>query len=501
MAAPAARAQRALVEAVDLAHDLVDGERLERLLRAPGGLKTTSRDVERPRRARATPRRRAGSPSAGRSTAASGGARGGPCAAPRRGRRARRASSRARASGASTARPRRRRSSRRTWSSSRAWRRARRPPTATVGRAAMTRASARRARRNVAANGRGRRSPSRVSRRRDPGRVVRGDLARVRPAGQRGRRTTPAAPAPPTSAGPPVPRDDRAPAHRHGPARTAVAIAVAERSPSPRPDAAPAARSRRARYARDACRSAATRRCSSGSLAMNSATLQLGRGGRVADARARRCTSRGCSGSGPAIVLAAGRARRAARRAAHGPRRAACRCSPAASRPGSRAACSRRSAAPTAGAARCSAGLILVGTANATALLARTAAGDMYPPERRARGIALVLFGSVFGAILGPAVFSPLLAGRDARRRRARARCGSPRAAFMVVGARDRPLRAARPEARSRGAARARATATTPPSDGRRPPAAPRCASCCAAPASSPRCSPRRRASPSWSRS
>ena len=59
------------------------------------------------------------------------------------------------------------------------------------------------------------------------------------------------------------------------------------------------------------------------------------------------------------------------------------------------------------------AGLVLVGTASATSLLARTAAGDMYPPERRARGIALVLFGSVFGAILGPAVFSPLLAGRD----------------------------------------------------------------------------------------
>ena len=58
-------------------------------------------------------------------------------------------------------------------------------------------------------------------------------------------------------------------------------------------------------------------------------------------------------------------------------------------------------------------GLVLVGTANATGLLARTAAADMYPPERRARGIALVLFGSVFGAILGPAVFSPLLAGRD----------------------------------------------------------------------------------------
>ena len=56
-------------------------------------------------------------------------------------------------------------------------------------------------------------------------------------------------------------------------------------------------------------------------------------------------------------------------------------------------------------------GLACVGTANATALLARTAAGDMYPPARRARGIAFVLFGSVFGAILGPAVFGPMLSG------------------------------------------------------------------------------------------
>src|SRR5439155_21194730 len=53
-------------------------------------------------------------------------------------------------------------------------------------------------------------------------------------------------------------------------------------------------------------------------------------------------------------------------------------------------------------------GLVCVGAASATALLARTAAGDMYPPARRARGIAFVLFGAVFGAILGPAVFSPL---------------------------------------------------------------------------------------------
>ena len=58
------------------------------------------------------------------------------------------------------------------------------------------------------------------------------------------------------------------------------------------------------------------------------------------------------------------------------------------------------------------AGFALMGAAGAIALLIRTAAGDMYPPERRARGISYVLFGSVFGAILGPAVFSPLFVGK-----------------------------------------------------------------------------------------
>ena len=59
------------------------------------------------------------------------------------------------------------------------------------------------------------------------------------------------------------------------------------------------------------------------------------------------------------------------------------------------------------------AGFVLIGVGMATSLLIRTAAGDMYTPEHRARGISKVLFGAVFGAILGPAVFSPLFSGKD----------------------------------------------------------------------------------------
>jgi len=58
-------------------------------------------------------------------------------------------------------------------------------------------------------------------------------------------------------------------------------------------------------------------------------------------------------------------------------------------------------------------GFALIGAASAVSLLIRTAAGDMYSPARRARGISYVLFGSVFGAILGPTVFSPMFAGKD----------------------------------------------------------------------------------------
>jgi MFS family permease len=58
-------------------------------------------------------------------------------------------------------------------------------------------------------------------------------------------------------------------------------------------------------------------------------------------------------------------------------------------------------------------GFVGVGAMNGSVLLARTAAADMYPPERRARGISYVLFGALFGAALGPLVFRPLFAGKD----------------------------------------------------------------------------------------
>lgn len=55
-------------------------------------------------------------------------------------------------------------------------------------------------------------------------------------------------------------------------------------------------------------------------------------------------------------------------------------------------------------------GLILVGGAAGTVNLSRIGAADMYPPERRARGISFVLVGAAVGAILSPLAFAPLLA-------------------------------------------------------------------------------------------
>lgn len=59
------------------------------------------------------------------------------------------------------------------------------------------------------------------------------------------------------------------------------------------------------------------------------------------------------------------------------------------------------------------AGFVLFGVAAATAQLTRAAAGDLFAPQHRARGISYVMFGAVFGAILGPTVFSPMFRGRE----------------------------------------------------------------------------------------
>jgi MFS family permease len=99
----------------------------------------------------------------------------------------------------------------------------------------------------------------------------------------------------------------------------------------------------------------------------------------------------------------------------------------------------------------------------------RTAAGDMYPPERRARGIALVLFGAVFGAILGPLVFSPLLAGRDFDGK-ALAPLWLAAGAFMLVGL--ALVVAVRPDPRQIAAVLARAGARGDPDGAPDPPAA-----------------------------
>lgn len=135
-------------------------------------------------------------------------------------------------------------------------------------------------------------------------------------------------------------------------------------------------------------------------------------------------------------------------------------------------------------------GLACVGSAGGVALLARTAAGDMYPRSRRARGIALVLFGTVFGAILGPAVFSPLFVGRELEAE-ALVLPWLAAAGFMVVGL--LLIVGVRPDPRRIAEALAAAGPIHPPSHRPR-----RSARSFAGRASSRRSSPRLRASPSW---
>src|SRR5207302_11208228 len=77
--------------------------------------------------------------------------------------------------------------------------------------------------------------------------------------------------------------------------------------------------------------------------------------------------------------------------------------------------------APAVTAAGCSArsgvlvfaGLGLCGAAQSVVLLSRAASAEMFPPDRRARGMSIVLFGVVSGAVWGPLVFGPMFAGRD----------------------------------------------------------------------------------------
>jgi MFS family permease len=58
-------------------------------------------------------------------------------------------------------------------------------------------------------------------------------------------------------------------------------------------------------------------------------------------------------------------------------------------------------------------GLGLCGAAQAIVMLSRAAAAEMFPPERRARGMSYVLFGAVSGAIFGPLIFGPIFSGRE----------------------------------------------------------------------------------------
>jgi hypothetical protein len=57
-------------------------------------------------------------------------------------------------------------------------------------------------------------------------------------------------------------------------------------------------------------------------------------------------------------------------------------------------------------------GLGLCGAGQTVVLLSRAASAEMFPPERRARGMSIVLFGVVSGAIWGPLVFGPMFSGR-----------------------------------------------------------------------------------------
>jgi len=57
-------------------------------------------------------------------------------------------------------------------------------------------------------------------------------------------------------------------------------------------------------------------------------------------------------------------------------------------------------------------GLAMCGAAQTIVLLSRAAAAEMFPPKRRARGMSIVLFAVVSGAVWGPLVFGPMFGSR-----------------------------------------------------------------------------------------
>ena len=131
-------------------------------------------------------------------------------------------------------------------------------------------------------------------------------------------------------------------------------------------------------------------------------------------------------------------------------------------------------------------GLGLCGAAQSIVLLSRAAAAEMFPPERRARGMSIVLFGVVSGAIWGPLVFGPMFSGRAL----------TPHdlvvpwlaaGLFTLVGLADLARRAARSEGALAGVRPRQASRKRPPR---------RCARSCAARASRRRWWPRSAASP-----
>lgn len=92
-------------------------------------------------------------------------------------------------------------------------------------------------------------------------------------------------------------------------------------------------------------------------------------------------------------------------------------------------------------------GLMLLGAGNGSVMLLRLAAADLFPSARRARGIGLVLMGAVVGALLGPAVFMPLFAGKALN---AAAGVAVDRRRWVFVAWRRRDVRGATGPARGR---------------------------------------------------